>query len=186
MTPDLADWLTSAGAANDVVTWAREQSAGPQGWEQAWLSCPRGDWLLGIAARLGVSREVLARITLELVSTTPKTMHHELVRTTVQVCQRVLEEPDEHRVAAQRSRVDAVADPAQLPAGIVASALLDGLDDPAAFASVPSALFQLELMSGRQGADPMQLMLSHQKRAAQLVRQQLPWGEMKSLVARLG
>jgi hypothetical protein len=44
----LAEWLEEHGAHHDVVTWAR-----PFGddWERAWRECPRGDWLLALAAR---------------------------------------------------------------------------------------------------------------------------------------
>jgi hypothetical protein len=49
----LASWLEREGAHHDVVEWARPYA---EDWERAWNECPRGDWLLGIAARSGVDR----------------------------------------------------------------------------------------------------------------------------------
>ena len=51
-------WLEEGGAQNDVVVWAV-----PFGddWPRAWASCPRGDWLLAIAARAGTDpRKIVA------------------------------------------------------------------------------------------------------------------------------
>lgn len=47
----IAQWLSEQGAHHDVVEWAA-----PHGddWRAMWEACPRGDWLLGIAARRGV------------------------------------------------------------------------------------------------------------------------------------
>jgi hypothetical protein len=54
----VAQWLSRLGAHRDVVAWAE-----PYGldWEKAWAECPRGDWLLGIAARTAVEPTALVR-----------------------------------------------------------------------------------------------------------------------------
>jgi hypothetical protein len=54
----VATWLARLGAHRDVVDWAE-----PFGmeWERAWAECPRGDWLLGIAARTAVEPSALVR-----------------------------------------------------------------------------------------------------------------------------
>ncbi|WP_236517878.1 hypothetical protein [Sandaracinus amylolyticus] len=55
----LARWLEARGAYRDVVAWAE-----PFGddWSAAWTACPRGDWLLAIAATLeGTDRRALVR-----------------------------------------------------------------------------------------------------------------------------
>ncbi len=46
----VADWLRSKGAVHDVVTWAARYG---DDWQRALSECPRGDWLLGIAVKLG-------------------------------------------------------------------------------------------------------------------------------------
>src|SRR5687768_15552986 len=70
----LADWLQRNGAARDVVEWAAPFGADA---ERAWNECPRGDWLLAIAARANVPLEPLvtaasacARVALDYVDTT--------------------------------------------------------------------------------------------------------------------
>lgn len=50
MAEVLSDWLARAGAHNDVVVWARAYGAD---WARAFGECPRGDWMLAVAARLG-------------------------------------------------------------------------------------------------------------------------------------
>jgi len=52
---DLVLTLERLRACSDAVDWARTQT----GLYSAWRSCPRGDWLLWIAARLGVDRRVV-------------------------------------------------------------------------------------------------------------------------------
>jgi len=55
-------WLEDAGAHHDVVTWAKPFGAD---FERAWRECPRGDWLLGIAARAGADRAAIVRGAIE-------------------------------------------------------------------------------------------------------------------------
>lgn len=58
MSEEVAGWLQANGAHRDVVEWAQSYGAD---WARAWSECPRGDWMLGIAARRGVPREALVR-----------------------------------------------------------------------------------------------------------------------------
>ncbi|RLB47375.1 MAG: hypothetical protein DRJ42_25560 [Deltaproteobacteria bacterium] len=51
-----ADWLAAEGAHNDLVSWVRA-SGGDVG--AVWDACPRGDWLLAMAARLGAEPRAL-------------------------------------------------------------------------------------------------------------------------------
>lgn len=49
--------LEARGAHRDLVAWADAFA----GWRELWDACPRGDWLLGMAARLGAAdRAVVA------------------------------------------------------------------------------------------------------------------------------
>jgi len=54
----LWEWLEANGAHHDVVEWARPYG---DAWERAYGECPRGDWLLGLAARRGVDRAAIVR-----------------------------------------------------------------------------------------------------------------------------
>ena len=49
--------LRRLGACNDAVEWLKDYNNPVV----AWLHCPRGDWLLWLAAHLGVDREALVR-----------------------------------------------------------------------------------------------------------------------------
>lgn len=66
MSPDLrgpiphgsvAAWLEAMQATTDLVMWARPFGAD---FSAMWATCPRGDWLLAIAARARAPRELLA------------------------------------------------------------------------------------------------------------------------------
>ncbi|GAB4198512.1 MAG: hypothetical protein OHK0013_07740 [Sandaracinaceae bacterium] len=59
----IAAWLRAQGAAHDVVAWA--ESFGDDA-ESFWDACPRGDWLLAIAARAGVGAALVARAAAEV------------------------------------------------------------------------------------------------------------------------
>jgi hypothetical protein len=54
-TPNLLSMLDKYGACRDARAWA----AGRAATEDSWLACERGDWLLWIAARLGVDRRLV-------------------------------------------------------------------------------------------------------------------------------
>lgn len=50
--PSVAAWLRREGASEDVSGWAAAFGADLPA---LWASCPRSDWMLAIAARLGVA-----------------------------------------------------------------------------------------------------------------------------------
>jgi hypothetical protein len=53
----VAAWLDEMHATNDLVAWAAPLGSD---FSAMWATCPRGDWMLAIAARAGASREHLA------------------------------------------------------------------------------------------------------------------------------
>ena len=56
-----ADWLRDRGAQADVV----DALAQFETWSALWAGCPRGDWLLGIAERLGAPHDALVRAAID-------------------------------------------------------------------------------------------------------------------------
>ncbi len=58
MRGDPIAWLEANGAQRDVLDGLREHA---RDWREIWRDCPRGDWLLGIAVRLGVEHVALMR-----------------------------------------------------------------------------------------------------------------------------
>src|SRR5688572_16379844 len=49
-------WLEREGANADLVEWSRPYGAEL---DRLWSACPRGDWLLALAVRLGAERKLL-------------------------------------------------------------------------------------------------------------------------------
>lgn len=58
MLGDPIAWLEANGAHRDVLDGLRTCS---RDWRSLWRDCPRGDWLLGIAVRIGVDHASLVR-----------------------------------------------------------------------------------------------------------------------------
>lgn len=61
---DPITWLHAEGAQGDVIDGIRALvGAAPPAdrWPLLWATCPRGDWLLGLATRLGAPRVALVR-----------------------------------------------------------------------------------------------------------------------------
>ena len=56
--------LEAIGACRDAITWVRESDLTL---EDAWLACPRGDWLLWYAAKAGADRRSIVRCACEIV-----------------------------------------------------------------------------------------------------------------------
>lgn len=55
----LSEWLAARGAYRDLVAWAEPHG---EDWSAAWRACPRGDWLLAVAAtHEGIDRAAIAR-----------------------------------------------------------------------------------------------------------------------------
>ena len=57
----LSSWLAARGAQTDVVVWAEAYG---DDWASAWSACPRGDWLLALAARAGLNSAKVGRAAL--------------------------------------------------------------------------------------------------------------------------
>lgn len=62
--PSVVAWLQRRGALRDVIEWADAHGGS---WEAFWNDCPRGDWLLGVAARAGVPTDRVLRAALACV-----------------------------------------------------------------------------------------------------------------------
>jgi len=61
----VASWLVEAGAQRDVAEWAEQHA---ETWTAFWETCPRGDWMLAVAARAGVPRGAVVRAALACVA----------------------------------------------------------------------------------------------------------------------
>jgi len=71
----LLRWRMGEPACTAAVRWAGKKSL-----EKVWFSCPRADWLLWLAARLGVSRTLMLRAVRGCLKLAPKKTRMELLK----------------------------------------------------------------------------------------------------------
>lgn len=148
MTP-LARWLEDHGAHHDIVEWARSYDAD---WERAWRECPRGDWMLGLAARSGVDRRSLVRAACACAALALDYVPDGEARpsSALDAAQRWLDGSDHPELRARaasdvEAAVDDAPDPAVSSAALAALAALRSIDAPdeaptAAAAAVQAAV----------------------------------------------
>ena len=174
----VAGWLRNAGAHHDVVQWA-ETFGGD--WERAWRECPRGDWLLGIAARLEVDRPYLvegacrcARLTLLYVPEDEHRPEHALA-TAEAWCRREAEAIECWEQKAQIASLgrEAADDPAMQAATSATLAALDAIEEPDAAAVAAACAIQAAVLDAGDCAMMAALRFT-QERSAQLVREAVP------------
>lgn len=155
-----AGWLAAAGAHHDLVVWAEAFGAD---WDALWRDCPRGDWLLAIAARRGADPErvaaaarTVATLALDHVEGAERAMLEGALAT-----------PSAAAADAIDARAAESADPAhQAALGAVALAVRGAPEDAA---MVPLFLVQAAAMDAADCG--MSAAVSYvQRRSAELVR----------------
>ncbi len=183
MSESVAEWLSKAGAHHDVVSWAEAYGAD---FRRAWDSCPRGDWLLGIAARLGVERRLLvaaaagaARTALDCVPEDER--RPELAVAAAEAWARGEGNADDLRAAAEAVAGASPPDPAVAAAAMAAhAAALSAMDPEAApLAAVHAAEAAL---LGVPDCAMMSALRHAQATAADIVRQHVPFDVIAALV----
>lgn len=147
---DVRAWLQAANAQRDVVTWAAQHA--PM-WSQFWSECPRGDWLLGIAARAGVDRHDVLDAALACVEVlAPYLPDGEPVVGEALDLVRSHRQTETHATALRHvsGEIDGLmarcADPSAQAAVMAVSALLASLDDAAIAATYVAATTQAAVL----------------------------------------
>ncbi|HJL20390.1 MAG TPA: hypothetical protein RMH99_32280 [Sandaracinaceae bacterium LLY-WYZ-13_1] len=152
----LAEWLAANGAHHDVVTWAR-----PYGddWAKAWAECPRGDWLLGLAARRGVERARLVRAACACARLALDHVADDEARplAAIEAAERWADgedDPESRRVAARDAdaAIDGAPDPAVAAAATAALAALGSIERPGEAASAAAAVAQASVLDAGECA----------------------------------
>jgi hypothetical protein len=170
-------WLERAGAQHDVVEWARAYGAD---FARLWAECPRGDWLLAIAARLGAARPQLvlaaascARLALAHVSADEARPLAAV--TAAEAYGR--SGGDAAACAAAKlelaAALDAAADAGGGAAIVACMAALDAIDDADAAVNAAAFAAQAAVLDAGDCA-MMEALRFTQRRSAQLVRDSLP------------
>lgn len=173
----VATWLEREGAHHDVVEWAR---AFGDDWEAAWTGCPRGDWLLGIAARRAIDRRAIveaacacARLGLDHVPD-----DEGRPRAAIEAAEAWARGEDDPAAradarAAVAAAVDGAPDPAVAAAATAALAALCAVDDPAEAAAAPASVVQAAVLDVGDCA-MMSAMSYAQRTCADRVREAIP------------
>ena len=147
-------WLTVQGAQNDFVSWA--QPFGPDV-VALWQACPRGDWLLALAARLNAEPRTLVLAACRCAQNALDHLPPE--QTNVVSCLQTIrawaegsdvglsiETLDGMRSQLEAAR-DQAQDQAQAEAALAAVAALETISDPAFAASAAAFAAQATMVS---------------------------------------
>jgi hypothetical protein len=169
----VAAWLRARGAAHDVVS-----AAEPFGADAAafWEACPRGDWLLAIAARAGVAPDRIARAAAEVVVLArdhlpdDDVLAREVLEAVVRHARGEGPAPDAHAIAALEASADRAPDPAVQLARL---AIVAAAGPPEDAASVAALLAQAAAHDAGECAMHAAVSYAHRK-SAELVRAVIP------------
>jgi len=178
----LAEWLSTEGAHHDVVEWAERFGAD---WESAWRECPRADWMLGIAARLGVERRAIVLAAAGCARTSFDQLPPDESRAEAAVAAAEAwasgQESTERcaELAEELDRLQA-PDPGAAAAIAAAHATLVAIDDPGAAPAAAANAAQAAMFGAAECA--MLSLLSYAQHAcAERVREHIPVGTILSL-----
>ncbi len=174
----LADWLEEHGAHHDVVSWARPFGAE---WERAWRECPRGDWLLGLAARREVDRRALVRAARACAELALEYVPDDEARPrdALAAIERWLGGEDDAQARARLAEaveraIDEAPDPAVAAATTAAFAALRAIDAPDDAAGAAAACVQAAVMDAGECA-MMSALGYAQHTCAERVREHVPF-----------
>lgn len=186
-------WLRESGAQTDVIEGLRRivegGEAGAAAWERLWTRCPRGDWLLGIATRLGAPKPALVRAAVACARTAleagaPETRAAEEL---LAVVTRWAEGAASEAEVAEATRALEVAS-ARAPSPAVDAALRAalaagmGVAEPEVLAGAAACAAEAQMMATLDCGMPLVMSYAHGK-CAEAVRAAVPWGVVAPLVA---
>lgn len=169
-------WLSAHEAQKDVI----DGLARFDDWASLWNECPRGDWLLGIATRMGAEHTLLVRAAV--------------------ACAKIADEPPSElavaeawlegkatadEVAAAAKQLDAAPahDPAHEAANRAAHATLLGIADRDVLASAAAAAVESIMLASIDCGLELAMRWAHDK-CASAVRAALPWDVIAPCIER--
>lgn len=174
-------FLAQEGAQRDVVEGLRKIGSD---WKTLWTDCPRGDWLLGIAVRLGVDRHALVRASIGCARTAVDLFEGPEARAVLDVADRWTRgEATDADVASAKRDLDAaskrIVDPSVDAAARSALAVAMGIVDRDTDVLPSAAAFAAEatLVSTIDCGLEMAMGWAHGK-TADAVRTAIPWDEV--------
>jgi hypothetical protein len=168
---NVAAWLRAEGASEDIAGWAE-----PFGHDLSalWQACPRGDWLLAIAARLGIAGGPITTAALDVGRLALDVLPddddaHAMIAGLVSAS-------DDARMAAAdalEARSDGARDPALATALLALSCVARSFSDPTS-APMVAALSTQALVFDAQECGAMSVIGWAQSTAAERVRAAIP------------
>jgi hypothetical protein len=174
-------WLRSAGAQGDVV----DGLARFDDWRTLYEQCPRGDWLLGIAERLGVDHVALVRAAIGCARVADL---DEPAKRMLEVAERWADGQRDADVAvALRELEEAAArafDPSKEAASRAALAVGLGISDRGVLTGAPAAAAESVIVASIDCGLELAMRWAHDK-CASAVRAAIPWETFAARVAAL-
>jgi hypothetical protein len=180
MTP--LDWLRTAGAQGDVI----DGLARFPDWQTLWRECPRGDWLLGIAERIGVPHDALvgAAIGCARLLDLDEPALHVIARAEQWIDGAATAAEVAAAVRALEENLATAVDPSVEAAGRAALAVGLGVAEREYLAAAPAAAAESVMMASMDCGFELAMRWAHDK-TADAVREAVPWVEFEACIAGL-
>jgi hypothetical protein len=177
------DWLRRSGAQGDVLHGLAQFSD----WSTLWSDCPRGDWLLGIATRLGVPHDALVRAAIACARIADGDAAAREVLDVAERWSTGLASEDDVRTATKRLEDASAAyvDPSVEAAGRAALAVGLGVVDRDVLTGAPAAAAESVIVASIDCGFELAMRWAHDRCAA-AVRAAVPWSMAAPCVERLG
>lgn len=175
-------FLAQERAQQDVIEGLR--SVGSD-WSTLWAKCPRGDWLLGIAVRLGVDRVALVRAAIGCARTALDLFEGPEAKSLLDLAERwTRDEATIDEIAVAKRALETAAaranDPSVDAAGQAAQAVAMGIvdHDTDVLASAPAFAAQATIVATIDCGLEMAMGWAHGK-TADAVRAAITWDEIE-------
>lgn len=180
-SPPIA-WLSAHEAQRDVLDGLSRFTT----WESLWNECPRGDWLLAIAERIGVEHTHLVKAAVACARIADPQEQATAMLDLVDgwLAGTVTEEHIARATHALDTALATAADPASDASMRAAIAVGMGVADRKVLPSAPAAAVESIMMASIDCGFELAMRWAHDKTAI-AVRQALPWSLAEACVSRL-
>lgn len=183
-------WLRASGAQADVIDGLARYA---DDWTTLWNECPRGDWLLGIALKLGVGHGLAiraavgcAKVSADLVAAvTPiAELFEQVLDAATRFADGAANADEVLRLTKELEHAMASApDPVSEAAARGALAVGLGVGEREVLASAPAAAAEAQMMSSIDCGYELAMRWAHDK-CAVAVRAAIPWSVIETCLAR--
>ena len=173
-------WLETHGAQNDVLTGLR---AIARDWRELWTGCPRGDWLLGIAEKVGVDQTHLLKAAVDCASLGLDHLDPSARAKAEAVLEAARKGTSVTEALAAFESIK-IQDPAAEAASRAILAVGMGITDREVLVSAPAGAAEAEIMSTIDCGLDLATRWAHDN-LADRVRAAIPWNVVEPLVAKL-